>query len=109
MAQFLNMSSVMMCPHGGQVNPVTQNARAQAGGGFILRMSDTFLIAGCPFVLGAAPHPCMRVQWVSASASTKVTGDSALTMQSVGLCMAADGAPQGTVLINSTQAQVSGT
>jgi len=109
MPNLLNISSVMMCPHGGTVSAVSQNTKAQAGGGFILRMSDTYIIAGCPFVIGIVPHPCMQVQWVVGATMVKAAGDFALTVASVGLCLAGDGAPQGTVLINSTQPQVSGT
>jgi hypothetical protein len=50
----------------------------------------------------------VRVQWVQTALRSKVVQDFALTEASVGLCLAADGAPQGTVLVNSTQAQASG-
>jgi hypothetical protein len=109
MPGLLNMSSVMMCPHGGQVSVVTQNTRVQAGGAFAIGANDTYLIAGCPFVLGLIPSPCVMVQWVSPSVTTQVMGDFVLTEESVGLCIAATGAPQGTVLIVETQPQVSGT
>ena len=109
MAGLLNMSSIMMCPHGGMVNAVTTNTRVQAGGDFVLRSSDTFLIAGCPFVLGTVPHPCVQVQWVQPALSSQVMSDFTLTEESVGLCVAPDMAVQGTVLISFTQSQVSGT
>jgi hypothetical protein len=37
-----------------------------------------------------------------------VDGAQPLTTDSAGLCLAADSAPQGSVLIQTTQAQVSG-
>ena len=108
MAGFLTTGGSMMCPHGGQVTTATSNARAKAAGSFMLRASDTFTIAGCPFLVGLVPHPCVRVQWVTPSARVRVTGDSALTQQSLGLCIAADGAPQGAVLITVAQPRVTG-
>lgn len=108
MGQLLNTSSVMMCPHGGQVTAVSSNARAKAGGSFILRSSDTFTIAGCPFTIGTTPHPCVSVQWVVTALRSKAVSQPTLTKDSVGLCLAADQAPQGTVLINFTQPRVSG-
>ena len=108
MAGLLNVSSVMMCPHGGQVQAVTTNTRTRAAGDFALRQSDTFVIAGCPFVLGIVPHPCVQVQWVQPSAQSQVIGDFVLTEESVGLCVAADLAVQGTVLILGTQPRASG-
>lgn len=108
MAGLLNMSSIMMCPHGGTVSAITTNAQVQAAGGFVLRSSDTFLIAGCPFILGLVPHPCVQVQWVQPSLRSQVMSDFTLTEESVGLCVAPDMAVQGAVIILFTQPQVSG-
>ncbi len=108
MAGLLNGSSMMMCPHGGQVTAITTNTRAKAGGDFILRSSDTFMIAGCPFAIGPAPHPCVQVQWVQPDTRSQVMSDFTLSEASVGLCVAPDQAVQGTVLVSFTQPQVSG-
>jgi len=107
MGNLLTTASSLLCPHGGTVSAVSANTRAKAGD-FVLRSSDTFTIAGCPFTLPSGPHPCMTVQWIVAALRTKVLGDPVLTSDSVGLCNAADQAPQGTVLINSTQTKASG-
>lgn len=108
MAGLLNSSSIMMCPHGGTVQAITTNTRAKAGGDFILRSSDTFIIAGCPFMIGPSPHPCVQVQWVQPDTRSQVMSDFTLSEASVGLCVAPDQAVQGTVLVNFTQPQVSG-
>jgi len=108
MPGLLNMASVMMCPHGGSVQPVSSNTRVQAAGDMVLRSSDTFLIAGCPFILGLVPHPCMQVQWVQPAARSQVIGAFTLTESSVGLCVAADQAVQGPVTIAFSQPRVSG-
>lgn len=108
MPGLLNVSSVLMCPHGGTVSIVTTNSQVMAGGAFAVLSSDTFLIAGCPFMLGIVPHPCMQVQWVQPAARSQVNGNFTLTEASVGLCVAVDQSVQGTVLITSTQPQVSG-
>jgi hypothetical protein len=103
MGGLLNTSSVLMCPHGGSVQIVTTNVRAKASGDLIVRASDTFLVAGCPFTVGPALHPCVQVRWVSTAAEAGVAGDFALTTDSVGMCVAADQAVQGTVLVVFTQ------
>jgi hypothetical protein len=90
------------------VTAITSNTRVKAAGDFVLRSSDTFLIAGCPFILGLVPHPCVQVQWVQPAEQSQVMGDFTLTEESVGLCVAADQAVQGTVLILFTQPQVAG-
>lgn len=109
MAGLLNTASTMMCPHGGTVSVITSNTKTKAGGSYVLRSSDTFTIAGCPFLnVAGAPHPCVQVRWVQTALKSKVASDPTLTASSVGLCVAADQAVQGTVLIQSTQSQVSG-
>jgi hypothetical protein len=107
-AALLTTSSVLMCPHGGTVSAASSNSKAKAGD-FIVRPSDTFTIAGCPFTLpSGTPHPCMTVQWVKSTLRCKAAGDFALAQDSIGMCLAGDQAPQGTVLIQSTQARVAG-
>jgi hypothetical protein len=108
MPALLNASSVMMCPHGGQVQAITSNTTTKVGGDFALRASDSFLIAGCSFTLGTTPHPCVQVQWVESATRSKAGGDSTLTEASVGMCTAADQAVQGTVQIVFTQIRVAG-
>jgi hypothetical protein len=108
MAGLLTTTSLLMCPHGGTVTAVTANTKTRAAGDYVLRSSDTFTIAGCPFFLGLTPHPCVLVRWVQPALKSKVLGDFSLTADSVGLCIAADQATQGTVLIQMTQPQVSG-
>jgi hypothetical protein len=107
MAALLNISSIMMCPHGGTVSAISSNSRTKAAGDFVLRSSDTFLIAGCSFSL-PPPHPCVQVQWMQPDTRSQVLGDFTLSEESVGLCVAADQAVQGTVLVSFTQPRVSG-
>lgn len=108
MGALLTAASTMMCPHGGTVTATTSNARVNAGGSPVVRSSDTFVIAGCPFVLGTTPHPCVTVQWLLQNLRSQVLSDSTLSESSQGLCLAADQAPQGAVLVLNTQAAVSG-
>ena len=105
MPALLTTASTLMCPHGGTVTatPGATNASADA---VVLRMSDTFTIAGCAFNISGAPAPCLTVQWVLGALRVKHGGDLVLNESSVGLCMGA--APQGTVLVSATQSAVSG-
>jgi hypothetical protein len=108
MPGFLTASSVMMCPHGGTVQSTPANPNIQAGGAPMLTASDTFVIAGCPFVVGTAPHPCVSIQWVQPALRSTLSGNPTLTEASLGLCVAADQSPQGPVMISSTQPNVTG-
>jgi hypothetical protein len=106
----LTTSSVLQCPHGGSVSAVTTNSVTQAGGDYVVTQSDTFTISGCSFTLpGPVPSPCVTVQWITSSTSNTVQGNNVLTTDSQGLCLAGTQAPQGSVLISTTQNPVSGT
>jgi len=107
MPALLTASSTMMCPHGGQVIAVPAQTQAVASAP-ILTMSATCSIAGCAFVIGIVPSPCLTVQWVMGATSVKAGGDFVLNESSVGLCLAATQAPQGAVLIVATQPAVQG-
>jgi hypothetical protein len=108
MSGLLTTASTLMCPHGGTVTIISSNTQITAAGSPIVVAGDTFTVAGCPFPLPGPPHPCVSVKWVSPATGSKVSGGATLTEASVGLCVAADQAPQGTVLIVATQASVSG-
>jgi hypothetical protein len=107
MPALLTASSTMMCPHGGTVIAVPAQTQAVADSP-ILTMSATCSIAGCAFVIGVVPSPCLTVQWVEGATSVQAGGDYALNESSVGLCLAATQAPQGAVLIVATQPTVEG-
>jgi hypothetical protein len=107
MSGLLTTASVLMCPHGGMVtgSPASSNVTAAAP---VLAGGDSCIIAGCTFNISGAPHPCVSVQWVVTATRVKRAGAMALNASSVGLCLAADQTPQGSVVINSTQAEATG-
>lgn len=90
---------------------VSSNAKVSASAALAL-VNDTFTIAGCPFQIpagtGTVPHPCVKVQWTKANVRTTVGGTPTLAQDSVGLCLAADQAPQGPVSVVQVQAKASG-
>jgi len=102
----LNQSATLMCPHGGTVSIVTTNVRTKGGGGYVVTQGDVFLVAGCPFAIGPAPSPCVKVQWVSPDTAVTVGGTPTLSQSSVGLCVNGLQAPQGPVVVVATQTQV---
>lgn len=107
MPALLTASSTMMCPHGGTVTAVPGSTQVVIDAP-VLRMSDTFIVAGCAFVIGVVPSPCVSVQWVQGAARVQVGGDFVLNEASVGLCLAATQAPQGAALVVMTQPTVEG-
>jgi hypothetical protein len=108
MPGLLTSASSLVCPHGGTVLATPSSAAVQAGGSPILTTADTFSIAGCSFVVGTVPQPCVSVQWIQPAAKSTRSGAATLTLASTGLCLGASQAPQGPVVISGTQSQASG-
>ena len=107
----LTTASSLQCPHGGTVSIVSSNSKVSAGASLALA-NDTFTIAGCPFQIpvgpGMVPHPCIKVQWTKTNLKATVNNQPTLSQDSVGLCLAADQAPQGPVSVVQAQAKASG-
>jgi hypothetical protein len=95
-----------MCSHGGTVQIVSSNTQAMAGGVPAALATDLFIIAGCPFIIGIVPSPCLTVQWIVPDMRTTVNGTPTLSQSSVGLCLSPAMAPQGPVIILNAQPQV---
>ena len=106
MANLLTTASVMMCPHGGTVTAIPTDLTLTFGGSPVILATDTFLVAGCPFI-PLLPLPCLTVQWVSPALRSTANSNATLTTESVGLCLSASG-PAGPVMIIATQPQAGG-
>lgn len=100
-----HVGAVAVCPHGGMVTEIPSAPRVLASGMPVATMADQYLIAGCAFA-PVAPHPCVRVQWVVPAVRVKVNLMPVILQTSVGLCLAADQAPQGPPIVSSTQPRV---
>lgn len=98
-----HVSAVAMCPHGGQVTTISANARVLVSGLPVATLADQYVVAGCTFALPSGPQPCVMVQWTSPTVQALVNGQPAITALSVGLCIAANGAPNGPAIVASTQ------
>jgi hypothetical protein len=97
-----HVGAVAMCPHGGQITTISSNTRVLASGMPVALVTDQFTVVGCTFAPGA-PQPCVLVQWTAPTAETLINGQPAVTAASVGLCIAANGAPNGPAIVVSTQ------
>lgn len=106
----VQVGATLMCPHAGQVNIITSNARVTAGGQPVATMSDQFIVAGCPFTLPPAkPQPCVKVQWLVPAARVMINNQPAILQSSSGLCQSVEQIPQGAPIVVLTQLRVRGT
>jgi hypothetical protein len=102
----LHVGATVLCTHGGPASFVSSNARVLVGGLPVATVADQTLVAGCAFVVGGSPHPCVRVQWLTPAVRVLVNGAPPLLQTSAGLCLAADQAPQGAPLPVTVQPRV---
>ncbi|MET8668162.1 hypothetical protein ABZV87_27980 [Streptomyces tendae] len=107
MSGLLTAASTLTCPHGGSVTAIPSQGRMRLNGAPVVLATDTFVIAGCPFV-PVSPQPCVLVQWQLPAARGSSTAAPTLTQDSVGFCVAANGAVQGSVLIHAADTSVEG-
>jgi len=107
-AGVVDVGCTIQCPHGGQASVIPSNTRVKAGGSFAVLVNDVTTITGCPFNVSGSPVPCVTVQWLIPSMRFTVTATPVLLESSLGLCLNAAGAPQGTATVNGVQTHVQG-
>ncbi|MGW3660096.1 hypothetical protein ACWD6R_32625 [Streptomyces sp. NPDC005151] len=105
----LTTSATITCPHGGQGSIASPSQSAAQADSAICTEDDQVTIAGCPFMIGPNPSPCMSVQWKTSSTACTAGGTAILTISSVGLCMSPANAPQGPVQLSPAQTSVTAT
>ncbi len=104
-----HVGMVALCPHGGTVMEVPSAPRVLLSGMPAATLADQYLIVACVFNVAGAPHPCIRVQWLAPAVRVKANLVPVILQTSVGLCLAADQAPQGPPIVSFTQPRVLGT
>ena len=82
-----------LCLHGGQAQPTAPLPRVKLSGQLAIGQSTTYTVAGCPFVAGTTPMPCVTASWVVAATRVKSTGIPLVLQNSTAVCV-----PNGTGL-----------
>lgn len=108
MTPILTTTSTVMCPHGGQAQLITTDTEMLIDGSPALLLTDIHPIVGCPFT-PVAYSPCVSIRWLTGAVQTNVHNVPVLLQTSVGLCLNAAQAPQGTALVVQVQQKALGT
>ena len=107
----LNISSTVMCMHGGSAILTTSNSKVMADNVPALLESDIHSVAGCPFQIpvgaGTKPSPCIRIERSGGATKLQVNGVGVLVQSSIGKCYSPEGAMQGMATIANTQMKLS--
>ena len=100
----VHVSAMVTCAHMGQAQPTVPNPRVVVSGQPTVTIAAPYVVAGCPFVAGASPMPCVAGQWVTGALRVTSMGQPLVLMDSQAICT-----PNGTPLvILSTQPRVTG-
>jgi hypothetical protein len=101
-----HIGNTTLCPHGVPVQTIPTNARVLVSGQPVILLSDTNLVAGCPFVVVAVPTPCIRVQWLTPAVRVLINGQPPLLQTSTGICFSAQSTPNGPPIVPVNQPRV---
>ncbi|HEU0013767.1 MAG TPA: hypothetical protein VFQ45_08790 [Longimicrobium sp.] len=100
----LNAASLVTCMHGGKAAPGAPVPRVQVAGQPVVTQAAPWTVAGCPFMTGTNPMPCVTAQWTLAATRVMAGGAPVLLQDSQAVCV-----PNGTgVLVSATQPRVRG-
>lgn len=100
----MHVGATVICMHGGQATPTVPNPRVRVSGQMVVTQSAPYTVAGCPFVAGVTPMPCVTAQFVTAAVRVRAGGLPVLLQDSQAVCV-----PNGTgVNILVTQVRVKG-
>jgi len=101
----LHVGATVICSHGGQAQPTAPFPRVRVGGQPIVTQPNPYVVAGCPFVSGTNPLPCVTANWVSTAVRVRAGGLPVLLQDSQAVTV-----PNGVPLnVLVTQVQVKGT
>jgi len=66
--------------HGGQAQATVPNPRVKVAGQMTVQQTNPWSVAGCPFIAGTAPMPCVMAQWI-VGATRVMSGKLPLLLQ----------------------------
>jgi len=108
MGYLLDAGATITCPHAGTALVTPRATRVSLGGQPPLLVDDVVTISGCSFNVSGSPSPCLQVQWQMPATRVTVESSAVLLDTSVGLCVNAASAPQGTAQVSGFQTRVQG-
>lgn len=95
-----------MCPHGGMLNIVPASPRVQLSGMPAAVLTDQGLVAGCAFMVGTKPQPCVTTRWLVGATRVLANGQPLLINPCGAICQSAEQIPGGPPIISASQTRV---
>jgi hypothetical protein len=96
----LTQTGSVLCSHGGQAQPTAPLPRVLLSGTPAVGQSAPYVVAGCPFMTGTNPMPCVTASWVTGALRVRSTGIPLLLQDSQAVT-----APNGVPLLVTSPGQ----
>ena len=103
-APLVSISSVLICPHGGQATLIPTNPRVLLSGAPVAGIGDQVVVSGCPL----PNNPCVRIVFSTGTTRALARGQPLLNITSVGNCFGANGALNGAATFTAGDPRVQG-
>jgi len=102
----LHMGATLTCTHGGMLTIIAASPRVMVNGMPAAVLTDQGLVAGCVFMVGTKPQPCVTTQWIAGATRVLANGQPLLTAPPGATTMSADQIPAGPPIVMQVQARV---
>lgn len=102
----LHTGAIATCPHGGMLSIVVASPRVLVSGMPAAVCTDQGLVAGCVFVVGTKPQPCVTTRWIGGATRVTSNGQPLLLNPTGALCLSVEQIPGGPPIISGSQTRV---
>ena len=102
----LHPGTIATCPHGGVLTIVAASPRVLVNGVPAAVLTDQGLVAGCVFMAGPKPQPCVTTRWIAGATRVLAGGVPLLINPCVAICQSVEQIPGGPPIITGSQTRV---
>jgi hypothetical protein len=102
----LHAGATLTCPHGGMITVIAASPRIMVNGMPAAVLTDQGLVAGCAFVVGVKPQPCVTTKWIMGATRVLADGQPVLIAPPIAFTQSADQIPGGPPIVVQVQPRV---
>lgn len=102
----LHAGATLTCPHGGAINILAVSPRVLVGGAPAAVLTDQGLVAGCAFVVGPKPQPCVTTKWMMGAMRVLAGGQPVLIAPPAAFTQSIEQIPGGPPIVIQVQPRV---
>jgi hypothetical protein len=102
----LHTGATSTCPHGAPLS-IVGSSRLMVSGTPAAVLIDQGTVAGCPFMVGNKPQPCLSTKWLAGTTRVIASGQPLLIgPQPPATVLSADQIPAGPPNVSASQTRV---